>query len=99
MTHTPHDISGINARENSPYAVKNLGGRAVDKETLFAWLKIGILWLLSGWSWLVKALPVVALLLTVTFTALQIYILWRDKLRKRTLSTATTEKEPENGQK
>lgn len=54
----------------------------MDKETLIAWLKIGVLWLLSGWNWAVKALPVVALLLTVTFTCMQIYVLWRDKLKK-----------------
>lgn len=53
----------------------------MDKETLLAYLKIALLWAVSGWNWAVKALPVVAMLLTITFTALQLYVLWRDKLR------------------
>lgn len=55
----------------------------MDRETLLAWLKILILWLLSGWNWAIKALPTVALMLTITFTAAQLYVLWRDKLRKK----------------
>lgn len=66
----------------------------MDRETLLAWVKIVALWLVNGWSWAVKALPTVALMLTITFTALQLYVLWRDKLRKE---RECPPKEPGNG--
>lgn len=53
----------------------------MDRETIAAYFKMAILWSVTGIEWLVKALPTVALLLTVTYTAAQLYVLWRDKLR------------------
>lgn len=54
----------------------------MDKDTLIAWLKMLLLWAITGVEWLVRALPSVALLLTISYTGLQIYVLWRDRLRR-----------------
>lgn len=55
----------------------------MDRETLVAYVKMFVLWCVTGVEWMVKALPTVALLLTITYTAAQLYVLWRDKLRRK----------------
>ena len=50
-----------------------------------AWFKIILAWLAGLWGGfnLQGTLQIVVLALTAIFTALQIYIQWRDKVRKQ----------------
>lgn len=55
----------------------------MDRDTIVAYIKIVLLWLVAGVEWLTTALPKIALIMTIIYTGAQLYVLWRDKLRTR----------------